>query len=427
MTRLALVDGNNFFCSCERVFNPALQGKPVVVLSNNDGCIISRSEEAKALGIPMGAPLHEQQEVIRKHGVQVFSSNYTLYGDMSSRVMSILREEVPLIEVYSIDEAFLGLPENFDEEMARALRAKVLQWTGIPVCIGIGSTKLLAKLANRYAKKNREVTGGVFDLSTHWDAEGILADTPTDGLWGVGKNLALRLKGMGGTTALEFKRADPAAIRKSMGVVGERLLRELNGIGCLELEEMPPERKGVMASRSFGSPVESLEDLEEALANHVARAAEKIRRFGLLATHLEVFLRTNRFRKEDPQYSPGIGITLEWPTHSTAELMTAARGLLQRIYRPGYRYKKTGIFLGNLVSEDEYQPELFDRPKARIDIDKIVDEINRRMGDPKNPVILRASQGMERPGKVNKGWRMRSERHSPHYTTDWNQLPEAET
>ena len=421
-SRLALVDCNNFFCSCERVFNPALNGVPVVVLSNNDGCIISRSEEAKALGIPMGAPLHEQQEVIRKHSVQVFSSNYTLYGDMSARVMSILREEAPAIEVYSIDEAFLQLPGNFTEDHARALRAKVLRWTGIPVCIGIDTTKLLAKLANRHAKKNKDLTGGVFDLANYWDPEGIMAATPTDGLWGVGKNLAQRLRGMGVKTALEFKQADPAAIRKSMGVIGERLLRELNGISCLELEEMPPDRKGVMASRSFGSAVETLEELEEALANHVARASEKVRRFGLLATRVEVLLQTNRFKREEPQYSRGIAITLDRPTHSSAELMTVARGLLRQIYRHGYRYKKTGVQLVNLVPEDEYQPSLFDQPKARIDVDKIVDEINRRLGDPKNPVITRASQGTDRSGK---GWKMKSERHSPHYTTSWQELPEA--
>ena len=398
-------------------------GKPVVVLSNNDGCIISRSDEAKALGIPMGAPLHEQQAVIRKHGVHVFSSNYTLYGDMSARVMSILRDEVPAIEVYSIDEAFLQLPEGFTEEQALALRAKVLQWTGIPVCIGIAPTKLLAKAANRYAKKNKAVTGGVFDLTAYWDPDAILSGMETGDLWGVGKNLAQRLRGLGVKTALEFKQADPAAIRKSMGVIGERMLRELNGISCMELEEMPPDRKGVMASRSFGSPVETLEELEEALANHVARASEKIRRYGLLATRMEVFIKTNRFKKDDPQYSRGIGITLDRPTSSTAELMTQARELLHRIYRPSYRYKKTGIQLAHLVSEDEYQPELFDRPtQSVIHVDKIVDEINRRLGDTKNPVITRASQGTLRSGK---GWKMRSERHSPHYTTNWQELPEA--
>lgn len=416
---IALADCNNFYCSCERVFDPVLMCKPVVVLSNNDGCIISRSDEAKALGIPMGAPLHEQQEVIRKHGVRVFSCNYTLYGDMSARVMSILRAEVPAIEVYSIDEAFLSLPENFTEEMARALRSKVLRWTGIPVCIGIATTKLLAKAANRHAKKNKEMTSGVFDITGKEDM--ILARMETGDLWGVGKNLSQRLKGMDITTALEFKNADPHAIRKGLGVVGERMLRELRGIPCLELEEMPPDRKGVMASRSFGQSVEDLAELEEALANHVARASEKIRRHGLLATRLEVFLQTNRFRKEDPQYCPGIAVTLDRPTNATAELMASSRDLLHRIYRTGYRYKKTGVMLSNLVNEQEYQPELFDRPDhGSIRVDRIVDEINRRLGDPKSPVITRAAQGTVCSGK---GWRMKAERHSPNYTTNWRELP----
>ena len=395
--RLALVDCNNFFCSCERVFNPSLASVPVVVLSNNDGCIISRSQEAKDLGISMGAPLHQQQEVIRKHGVRVFSSNYTLYGDMSARVMSILRDAVPAIEVYSIDEAFLEFPPSFDEEAARALRTKILKWTGIPVCIGIAGTKLLAKFANRHAKKNKEITGGVFDLTTYWDPESLMADAPCEALWGVAKNTARTLSKIGIRTVLDFQQADPTAVRKSLGVVGERLLRELNGISCLELEEMPPSRKGVMASRSFGSPVEELEDLEEALANHVARASEKIRRFGLLATHLEVFLQTNRFRQDLPQYYPTRGMTLTEPTASTSELMASARELLQSIYRTGYRYKKTGVMLAHLVSEDEYQPSLFDAPASkgkRLDIDKIVDEINRRLGDNRSPVITRASMGV---------------------------------
>ena len=421
--RLALVDCNNFFCSCERVFNPSLASVPVVVLSNNDGCIISRSQEAKDLGISMGAPLHQQQEVIRKHGVRVFSSNYTLYGDMSARVMSILRDAVPAIEVYSIDEAFLEFPPSFDEEAARALRTKILKWTGIPVCIGIAGTKLLAKFANRHAKKNKEITGGVFDLTTYWDPESLMADAPCEALWGVAKNTARTLSKIGIRTVLEFQRADPTAVRKSLGVVGERLLRELNGIACLELEEMPPSRKGVMASRSFGSPVEELEDLEEALANHVARASEKIRRFGLLATHLEVFLQTNRFRQDLPQYYPTRGMTLTEPTASTSELMASARELLQSIYRTGYRYKKTGVMLAHLVSEDEYQPSLFDAPASkgkRLDIDKIVDEINRRLGDNRSPVITRASMGVANNGG---DWKMKAERHSPNYTTNWQELP----
>lgn len=423
MPNLALVDCNNFYCSCERVFDPSLAGQPIVVLSNNDGCIVSRSDEAKALGIPMGAPLHEQQGLIRQHGVHVFSSNYTLYGDMSARVMSILRSEVPAMEVYSIDEAFLQLPEGFSEETARTLRAKVLQWTGIPVCIGIGSTKLLAKLANRHAKKNKALTGGVFDLASYWDADGIMADTPTDALWGVGKNLARRLGKLGIKTALDFKNADPTPVRRSLGVIGERMHRELQGIPCLELEEMPADRKGVMASRSFGSPVTSLEELEEALANHVARASLKVRRGHLLATSMVVILRTNRFKPEEPQYCPGLRVSLETPSASTAELMQIARQLLHRIYRSGYRFKEVGVMLEGLVPEKAHQPSLFNTPCThRIDIDKIVDDINRRLGDAKHPVITRGAMGTIRSGNR---WKMRSERHSAHYTTDWASLPVA--
>lgn len=435
MSRLALVDCNNFFCSCERVFDPSLIGVPVVVLSNNDGCIISRSEEAKALGIPMGAPLHEQQEVIRKHGVRVFSSNYTLYGDMSARVMSILRDEVGVMEVYSIDEAFLDLGEGFGVEEARKLRAKVLRWTGIPVCIGIGETKMLAKLANRHAKKNREKTGGVFEIRKGEEAEKLMAEVGCEALWGVGKNLARRLAGLGIVTALDFKRAEPGQIRKSLGVVGERMLREMNGTRCLELEEMPPDRKGVMASRSFGGPVEALEELEEALANHVARAGEKVRRFGLWATRVDVFLQTNRFRKGEPQYCPGAGVDLEEPVHATAELLGIAGKLLRKIYRLGYRYKKVGVMLGGLVNANCRQPTLkFGgvREEPRVDIDRIVDGINRRLGDRKHPVITRGSMGVSKmKGKAGgevvkvRGWRMRSGMRSKAYTTNWGQLVQA--
>ena len=437
MGPLALVDCNNFFCSCERVFDPSLVGVPVVVLSNNDGCIISRSEEAKALGIPMGAPLHEQAGVIQKNGVRVFSSNYTLYGDMSARVMSILRDEVGTLEVYSIDEAFLELGEGFGVEEARKLRAKVLQWTGIPVCIGIGETKMLAKLANRQAKKNREQTGGVFAITGGAEADAMMAELPCDVLWGVGKNLARRLAALGIATVLDFKRAEPGQIRKGLGVVGERMLRELHGTRCLDLEEMPPDRKGVMASRSFGGPVETLEELEEALANHVARASEKIRRFGLWATRVDVFLQTNRFRVGESQYCPAVGIDLAEPLQAAGLLMGLARELLQRIYRPGYRYKKVGVMLGGLVNASSFQPALdFSgvREEPRVDIDKIVDGINRWLGDRKNPVITRGSMGVSKrklkrgeQGGGTKGrmWRMKSGMRSRSFTTRWQDLIEA--
>jgi len=387
----------------------------------------------------MGAPIHDQKEVIRRHGVRVFSSNYTLYGDMSARVMSILREEVGVMEVYSIDEAFLELGDGFGVEEARELRAKVLKWTGIPVCIGIGETKMLAKLANRHAKKNREKTGGVFEMRKGEEAEALMAEVGCEALWGVGKNLARRLVGLGIHTALDFKRAEPAKVRKSLGVVGERMLREMNGTKCLDLEEMPPDRKGVIASRSFGGPVEALEELEEALANHVARASEKVRKFGLWATRVDVFLQTNYFRKGEPQYCPGVGIDLDEPTHATAELMGIAAKLLGRIYRSGYRYKKVGVMLGGLVNARCFQPALqFGgvREEPQVDIDRMVDGINRRLGDRKNPVITRGSMGVSKMrmrgggdgegGKLRlRQWRMRSGMKSRAYTTNWSQLVQA--
>jgi DNA polymerase V len=360
---------------------------------------------------------------------------------MSARVMSILREEVGVMEVYSIDEAFLELGDGFGVEEARKLRMKVLRWTGIPVCIGIGETKMLAKLANRHAKKNRERTGGVFEMREGEPAEALMAEVGCEALWGVGKNLARRLAGLGIVTALDFKRAEAGQIRKSLGVVGERMLREMNGTRCLELEEVPPDRKGVMASRSFGGPVEALEELEEALANHVARASEKVRRFGLWATRVDVFLQTNSFRKGEPQYCPGAGVDLDEPIHSTAELMRIAGKLLGSIYRSGYRYKKVGVMLGGLVNAVCFQPALeFEgvREEPRVDIDRIVDGINRRLGDRKNPVITRGSMGvckmkikmkMKRGGNGEGvkagGWRMRSGMRSRAYTTNWGELVQA--
>jgi len=258
------------------------------------------------------------------------------------------------------------------KEQARTLRAKVLRWTGIPVCIGMAPTKLLAKAANRYAKKNKAVTGGVFDITGR--EEEILSRMETGDLWGVGKKLSLRLKSMGITTALELKQADPAAIRKSMGVIGERMLRELNGIACLELEEMPPDRKGVMASRSVRNPCGGLRGAGRGPCQPCGSSGGEDPSLSASSPPgMEVFIKTNRFRKEDPQYSRGIAITLDRPTNGTAELMTKAHDLLHQIYRPGDRYKKTGVQLANLVSEEEYQPELFDRPSSTIRVDKIVD------------------------------------------------------
>ena len=300
-TRFALVDANNFYASCERVFNPRLISRPVVVLSNNDGCVIARSEEAKLLGIEMGAPAFKNEEKFRRHGVQVLSSNYALYGDMSARVMATLRLLATSMEVYSIDEAFLGLEPWQVQTYCRELRAKVRQWTGIPVSVGIASTKTLAKLANRIAKKTPSLQG-VFDLTADPDLDTVLARVACGDIWGIGRRIAVRLSAAGIQTALDLKQADMAWIRRELGVVGERIARELNGISCLALEEAPDPHKGSATAQSFGHPVEAIGKLEQAYATCTARASEKLRAGVQLAEHSQVHLETSSFRLDLLQY-----------------------------------------------------------------------------------------------------------------------------
>ena len=300
---VALVDCNNFYASCERVFQPGLRGRPVVVLSNNDGCVIARSNEAKALGIAMGEAWHICKKRVDTDGVIVRSSNYTLYGDMSARVMRTVAGFTPDLEIYSIDEAFLGFGgfERRLESHARELRRTVLQWTGIPVSVGIAPTKTLAKVANRRAKKD-PATGGVFVLMDEAAIDAELAAMELTDLWGVARRLAARLTALGITTPLALKQSDPRFIRERFNVVLERLVLELRGVPCISLEEAPPDRKSIMASRSFGRTVETREELEEAVATYTSRAAEKLRGQGLAANRIVVFAHTNRFRPDDPQY-----------------------------------------------------------------------------------------------------------------------------
>jgi DNA polymerase V len=300
---IALVDCNNFYVSCERVFQPELRGKPVVVLSNNDGCVIARSNEAKALGIAMGAPWHLHRDQFAASGVIVRSSNYTLYGDMSARVMNVLSQFTPDLEIYSIDEAFCGMA-GFGarlERHARALRAAVLQWTGIPVSVGIAPTKTLAKVANHAAKKE-EKHGGALLLLEQAEQDTALAKIELTDLWGIAGRLAARLVAIGINTPLDLKRGDPRLIRERLGVVTMRLALELRGIACLDLERVTPDRKSIMASRSFGRPVTTLSELQEAVASYTARAAEKLRRQHLATAHLMVFIETNRFKPDDAQH-----------------------------------------------------------------------------------------------------------------------------
>jgi DNA polymerase V len=413
---VALIDCNNFYASCERVFQPALRSRPVVVLSNNDGCVIARSNEAKALGIAMGEAWHICKKRVDTEGVIVRSSNYTLYGDMSARVMRTIAGFTPDLEIYSIDEAFLGFG-GFEARLechASALRRTVLQWTGIPVSIGIAPTKTLAKVANRRAKKDL-ATGGIFVLMDEAAIDAELAEMVLTDLWGVAHRLAARLMALGITTPLALKQADPRFIRERFNVVLERLVLELRGIACIALEEAPPDRKSIMASRSFGRIVETRVELEEAVATFTSRAAEKLRGQGLAAGRIVVFAHTNHFRPEDPQYHGMQPVRLPVATADTGKLIAAACRGLGALYRPGYRYKKAGILLLELAPAAAVQGDLFataDTPRSKARM-RAVDMLNRRFG---RDTVSFVAAGRRR------AWKLRSEFLSPRFTTNWDEL-----
>ena len=415
----ALVDCNNFYVSCERVFNPQLQGGAVVVLSNNDGCVVARSEEAKALGIAMGVPAFQIRHLIRAHDVQVFSSNYALYGDMSQRVMQTLAQFTPNLEVYSIDEAFLGLSGFTSRnltECGRTVRATVKQWTGIPVSVGIAETKTLAKVANHVAKRLRD-NYGVFDLTACLDRDALLAGTPVEDVWGVGPNYARFLKRHGITTALALRDMDERWIGRHMGVVGRRLVMELRGISCLALEDCPPPKQGITVSRSFGRPVTSLTEMREAVASYTSRAAEKLRQERLAANVLSVFLMTNPF-KDEPQYSNAATIKLPVATDSTSDLLRQALPGVELIFREGYRYKKAGVMLTALRPASHVQGDLFDyHDRERSSrLMRALDRLNDHMGA---GTLRYAAEGL------TQRWKTKFERRSPAYTTNWRDLPVA--
>ena len=414
----ALADANNFYVSCERVFRPSLEGRPVVVLSNNDGCIIARSDEAKALGFAMGDPYHLNRDKLTRQGVAVFSSNYALYGDMSRRVMDTLGTFTPEIEVYSIDEAFLNLA-GFERrgltEYARLIRATVRRDTGIPVSIGIGPTKTLAKIANHLAKAQPQ-TGGVFDL-TEEDVDTALAGIEIREVWGVGPRWAKWLEEQGITTALDLKRADPKAIRRKMTVVGERLVYELNGRSCLPLELVAPPRQGLTVSRSFGQTLTRLGPIKEALVQFVGRAAEKLRRQQLMAAQVLVFVTTNRFSSTQPFYANSATVTLPYPTDFTPDLVEAAMQLLEKLYRPGFHYQKCGVMLLDLSPVMRVQADLFDtRDRSREAwLMRALDALNTDYGA---RTVRIGNTGGSRPA-----WAMRQAFRSPRYTTNWKELP----
>ncbi len=421
---LALVDCNNFYVSCERVFNPKLEGKPVVVLSNNDGCAVARSNEVKALGIKMGEPWFKMELVARQHGIIALSSNYTLYGDMSARVMSILSAFSPQQEIYSIDECFLGL-DGLDPlslvDYGQTIRQTVKRNVGIPVCVGIADTKTLAKLANHCAKKGLAGADGVCDFGRLDEATraGVFSKLRVGEVWGVGRRITERLSAMSIETVEDLRRADQEHIRQQFSVVLERTVKELNGIPCIELEDSGTPRKQIMVSRSFGSPVTAMEDLSESIVYFMTRAAEKLRHDGSVAASLCVYIRTNPFKPEEPQYERSMVVPLGQPTDDTSKLVHAAITGLKAVYRTGYRYKKSGVLLMGLQPKGTIQATLFDDPveQARSDsMMRVMDAINRKMGQ--GSIAVAATGNRQR-------WAMRRERKSPSYTTEWGELPMA--
>ena len=429
----ALVDCNNFYASCERVFSPKLQGKPIVVLSNNDGCIVARSNEAKALGIGMGVPAFEVEDVIRKNDVEVFSSNYALYADMSSRVMQTLSAFAPDIEIYSIDEAFLNLA-GFNglghpcrdcalTDYGRRIRQTVKRWTGMPVTIGIARTKTLTKIANRTAKKSAKANG-VLDLTARtcgYASAGdsaylnkVLAETPVEKVWTVGIRTALKLKGAGIETALGLRDADITWIKQKFGVVGVRTVYELRGISCYPLEQNPPVKKSIVVSRMFGKPVESIEELREAVASYATRGGEKLRANGLAAGVMTVYVTTSRFIEN--RYFNSHTVTFAVATNDTIELIRGACRCIDRLYRKGCAFKKCGIIFNALVPEDQIQEGLFDnvdRLKSQR-LMRVIDTINSRLNSP----LQWAAEGLA------QSWKVRFKRRSNRYTTRWDELLE---
>ena len=413
---LALVDCNNFYASCERVFDPHLWNRPVVVLSNNDGCVVARSAEAKALGIATGTPYFQIRDLVARHGIIVRSSNYKLYGDLSARIMTVLGRSTPHLEVYSIDEAFMdlaGMPLDRLMDYGREIRRTVLRWTGIPVSVGIAPTKTLAKVANHLAKQ-APAAGGVWSLAETHDQMAVLARLDVQDIWGIGARLAARLRRAGIATALDLREASPNRVRRLVGVVGERTALELRGLPCIGLEETPPPAKSIVRSRSFGRPVERQEELEEAVAAYATRAAEKLRLHRRVAGALSVFVATSRFR--GAPYANQATLSLDPPTDDTARLIHAALAALRPIFREGLAYQKAGVMLGGLQPRAGLTESLFDRyDRGRSErLMAVLDDVNHRLG----PDTLRyAASGMERP------WQMRREHASPHYTTRWDELP----
>jgi DNA polymerase V len=419
----ALVDVNNFYVSCERVFAPKLADVPMVVLSNNDGCAVARSAEVKALGVKMGTPWFQIKDLAKQHGILAYSSNYTLYGDMSSRVVEVLRKFTPNLEVYSIDESFLQIETVLKQyvdptSLGQIIKQDVKDATGLPVCVGIGASKTLAKLANHLAKKHPQFIG-VCDISSmpkeslyQW-----MAETAVGEVWGIGGKTAKKLKELKINSIFDLVQASPQAMRQQFGVVIERICYELRGVSCLQLEEVAPAKQQIISSRSFGKPVRSMEELSESVATHAARGAEKLRSQKSVTGALTIFVQTNPHKPFEPQHHQSITVALIDPNDNTLMLTSTALKGLKQIYKTGFKYKKAGVIFNLLADKPTMQQSLFDDIEVKgksAGLMKAMDSINSRFG---NAAIKTAVSG------TKQDWQMRSGNKSPNYTTQWDELP----
>lgn len=413
----ALIDCNNFYASCERVFQPQWEGKPVVILSNNDGCVIARSNEAKALGIPMGAPAFQYQAQFKRQGIKVFSSNYPLYGDMSSRVMSILEQYTPNVEIYSIDEAFLQFKgfELFDlREEGKKMRKQIRQWTGIPVSVGMAPSKALAKIANKIAKKFAVKTEGVYCIDNEEKRIKALKWTPIGDVWGIGRQHRQRLEAMGIENAWQFTMLPDDWIRKHMSVLGLRLKKDLQGLPSIQLEENPPPKKGIATTRSFEGTLTSFTDLEERISTFATSCAEKMRKQQSSCNALLVFVRSDPHKKGEAPYRNSCVLSLPYATDSTIILSKYAVLGLRKIFKDGVSYKKAGVMIMGLVPTQKRQLSLFENKNTKhVALMQRLDQIHKRFGP--NQIKL-ANQDL------NRTWKMKQEHLSNRFTTELTEI-----
>jgi len=414
---IALLDCNNFYASCERVFDAAIKTKPVVVLSNNDGCVIARSEEAKQIGVTMGAPLFKVESLLEDNDAEIFSSNYPLYGDMSNRVMNLLHNFTPEVEIYSIDEAFLNLePRKHSlDTLAYSIREKMYKWTGIPISIGIAETKVLAKIANKRAKKLELKAQGVLNLYRSDKTEGILKETNVDDVWGIGYRSGLKLRTNNILTAWQLRETDNRFIRRLLTVVGARIALELRGVKCLPFEQVVTKKHSITCSRSFGQTVSNYKLIKEATLYFLTRACEKMRKHNLAANAVTVFIGTDRFRPMPEAYSNSATYSSTYPTDSNQEIQEWTIQTLERIFKQGFEYRKAGIILSGLVPSEQLTKRMFEdeRFQRQHKLMKAIDEINQKFG--KDTVRFGSV-------KTEGSWKMKQTRKSQSYTTNWNEL-----